>query len=84
MERLPSLLSWACAQGAGTLDLIRPKPVSGNQRWDEENALSASDGARLGVVLREQQPLFTRTTLTGCRTKSLSPLVYRVFVFEYV
>lgn len=64
LERLPDLLSWACAQGAGTLNLIRPKPAPGNQQWYEENALSATDGARLGTLLREQKPLFTQTALT--------------------
>lgn len=64
LERLPGLLAWACAQGAGTLNLIRPKPASGNQRWYEENALSPAEGTCLGLLLREQKPLFTQTTLT--------------------
>jgi pyrroloquinoline quinone biosynthesis protein E len=64
LKRLPELFSWACAQGAGTLNLIRPKPVPENRQWYSENVLSPTDGMRLGVILREHEPLFTRTTLT--------------------
>jgi pyrroloquinoline quinone biosynthesis protein E len=64
LERLPALFSWACAQEAATVNLIRPKPVPGNQGWYKENALSVAEGMRLGAILRNAEPLFRRTSLT--------------------
>ncbi|HYG34290.1 MAG TPA: SPASM domain-containing protein [Clostridia bacterium] len=64
LERLPALFSWVCAQGAGTLNLIRPKPVPGNRQWYQENSLSMADATRLRAILHDQQPLFNRTRLT--------------------
>jgi radical SAM protein with 4Fe4S-binding SPASM domain len=61
--RLPDLLSWGCAQDAATINLIRPKPAPGNERWYENNALSGRDAARLRGILEELEPLFTRTAL---------------------
>jgi MoaA/NifB/PqqE/SkfB family radical SAM enzyme len=37
LPRLRDLLSWACDQGAATLNLIRPKPAPGNERWYAAN-----------------------------------------------
>jgi radical SAM protein with 4Fe4S-binding SPASM domain len=64
LDRLVALLSWACAQGPGTVNLIRPHPAPGNQRWYRENALRGADAARLAAVLRELEPLFARTALS--------------------
>src|SRR4030095_6356467 len=40
LSRLPELLRWGCDQGAATINLIRPKPAPGNERWYEQHALS--------------------------------------------
>lgn len=64
LNRLAGLLAWGCAQGAATINLIRPKPAPGNTQWYQENALTATDAARLLAVLKEVQPLFTKTALS--------------------
>jgi radical SAM protein with 4Fe4S-binding SPASM domain len=64
LDRLSSLLRWACDQGAGTINLIRPKPAPGNERWYERNALSAADSSRLAAMLPQFEPLFSKTNLT--------------------
>jgi len=64
LDRLSELLHWACAQGAATINLIRPKPAPGNERWYEHNALTPVDSSRLQVMLAEVAPLFSKTNLT--------------------
>jgi pyrroloquinoline quinone biosynthesis protein E len=64
LNRLSELLEWACAQGAATINLIRPKPAPGNDRWYTDNALTRADAARLLAVLKDMEPLFTQTALT--------------------
>jgi pyrroloquinoline quinone biosynthesis protein E len=64
LHRLSELLRWACDQGAGTVNLIRPKPAPGNERWYERNALSAADSSRLAAMLPRFEPLFSKTNLT--------------------
>lgn len=63
LDRLPDLLSWACAQRAATINLIRPKPGPGNRKWYRDNALRAADAARLGSTLNRLEGLFTQTAL---------------------
>lgn len=64
LDRLADLLRWACAQGAATINLIRPKPAPGNARWYEQNALTRADSARLAALLGTLEPMFERTLLT--------------------
>jgi len=64
LDSLSDLLRWACDQGAGTVNLIRPKPAQGNERWYERNALSAVDSSRLAAMLPQFEPLFSKTNLT--------------------
>jgi pyrroloquinoline quinone biosynthesis protein E len=64
IDRLASLLHWACAQGAATINLIRPKPAPGNARWYAENALTPEDSRRLAAMLKSFEPLFAQTNLT--------------------
>lgn len=64
LHRLGDLLQWACAQGAATINLIRPKPAPGNERWYAENKLTHSDTSHLPVLLAELEPLFSHTALT--------------------
>ncbi len=64
LNRLSELLEWACAQGAATINLIRPKPAPGNDRWYADNALTRADAARLLTILKDVEPLFTQTALT--------------------
>ncbi|MGH9837715.1 MAG: radical SAM protein [Blastocatellia bacterium] len=64
LDRLADLLRWACAQGAATVNLIRPKPAPGNARWYAENALTPEDSRRLSTMLRSFEPLFAHTSLT--------------------
>jgi pyrroloquinoline quinone biosynthesis protein E len=62
LPRLAELLRWACAQGAATINLIRPKPAPGNERWYADNQPPPSD--TLARLLNELQPLFTHMALT--------------------
>lgn len=64
LDRLAGLLGWACAQGATTINLIRPKPAPGNAPWYAQNALAPADSRRLLGLLRELEPVCARTTLT--------------------
>ena len=64
LNRLTDLLRWVCDQGAGTINLIRPKPAPGNERWYERNSLSATDSSRLSAMLPRFEPLFSKTNLT--------------------
>lgn len=64
LHRLRALLEWACEQGAATINLIRPKPAPGNERWYAENKLTHRDTSDLAVWLTELEPLFSRTALT--------------------
>jgi radical SAM protein with 4Fe4S-binding SPASM domain len=64
LSRLPELLRWTCDQGAATVNLIRPKPAPGNERWYEHNALSARDSSRLAAMLSELEHLFFNMSLT--------------------
>ncbi len=64
LNRLPELLRWACDQGAATINLIRPKPAPGNERWYELNALSAKDSSCLAAMLPDLESLFSKTNLT--------------------
>jgi radical SAM protein with 4Fe4S-binding SPASM domain len=61
---LSEMLHWAIEQGAATINLIRPKPAPGNDRWYHYNALTAADSARLAATLPRLEPLFARTNLT--------------------
>jgi radical SAM protein with 4Fe4S-binding SPASM domain len=63
LGRLPHWLRWACAQGAATVNLIRPKPAPGNAGWYSRNALGPADSLQLARLLHELEPLFERTTL---------------------
>jgi radical SAM protein with 4Fe4S-binding SPASM domain len=62
LPRLRDLLSWACDQGAATLNLIRPKPAPGNERWYAANPPPPSH--TLAALLHELEPMFTHTALT--------------------
>jgi pyrroloquinoline quinone biosynthesis protein E len=64
LSRLASLLRWACAQGAATINLIRPKPAPDNARWYTQNALTPGDASRLVARLGELETMFARTVLT--------------------
>jgi radical SAM protein with 4Fe4S-binding SPASM domain len=64
IDRLPDLLRWTCDQGAATINLIRPKPAPGNDRWYQHNALSARDSAHLAAMLPQLEHLFVNTSLT--------------------
>jgi radical SAM protein with 4Fe4S-binding SPASM domain len=62
LPRLHDLFAWACAQGAATINLIRPKPAPGNERWYAANQPPPSH--TLAALLHELEPLFTHTALT--------------------
>ncbi len=62
LPRLRDLLAWACTQGAATINLIRPKPAPGNERWYAANQPPPSH--TLATLLHELEPLFTHTALT--------------------
>ena len=64
LSRLPELLRWGCDQGAATINLIRPKPAPGNERWYEQHALASQDTSRLALMLPQCRPLFSQTNLT--------------------
>lgn len=64
VHRLRAWLEWACEQGAATINLIRPKPAPGNERWYAENALTRADTSYLTSLLGELEPLFHQTALT--------------------
>ena len=64
LDRLSELLRWAIEQGAATINLIRPKPAPGNDRWYRHNALTLADSARLAATLPRLEPLFAKTNLT--------------------
>ncbi|MGH9769815.1 MAG: radical SAM protein [Blastocatellia bacterium] len=64
LDRLSELLRWALAQGAATINLIRPKPAPGNERWYQHNALTPADSARLASTLPRLEPHFSKTNLT--------------------
>ena len=64
LNRLNGLVTWACAQGAATINLIRPKPAPGNERWYEENVLRGVDASHLASILNRLEPLFGPTALT--------------------
>jgi len=64
LDRLSELLYWALKQGAATINLIRPKPAPGNERWYQHNALTPADSARLAATLPRLEPLFSKTNLT--------------------
>jgi pyrroloquinoline quinone biosynthesis protein E len=64
LDRLSELLRWAIEQGAATINLIRPKPAPGNDRWYRHNALAPADSARLASTLPRLEPLFAKTNLT--------------------
>lgn len=64
LERLAGLLSWACGQGAGTVNLIRPKPAPANHDWYEASRLGKPDLAQLSRVLEQSEALFTHTVLS--------------------
>lgn len=62
LPRLRELLAWACAQGAATINLIRPKPAPGNERWYAANPPPPGPG--LVALLAEVEPIFAHTALT--------------------
>lgn len=64
LDCLADLLGWACAQGAATINLIRPKPAPGNAPWYAQNALAPADSHRLLGLLGELEPICIGTTLT--------------------
>ncbi len=64
LDQLPEWLRWGCEQGAATINLIRPKPAPGNDRWYEQNRLSSQDASRLAQMLPEIKPLFSKTNLS--------------------
>lgn len=64
LDCLSELLHWAIEQGAATINLIRPKPAPGNERWYQRNALTPADSARLAATLPRLEPLFAKTNLT--------------------
>jgi radical SAM protein with 4Fe4S-binding SPASM domain len=64
LDRLSELLLWAVEQGAATINLIRPKPAPGNNRWYRHNALTPEDSARLSAALPRLEHLFAKTNLT--------------------
>src|SRR5205807_1461169 len=55
---------WVCDLGAATVNLIRPKPARGNDRWYAHNVLSKEDARLLADLLPTLEPLFARTALT--------------------
>jgi len=64
LDRLSELLRWACEQGAATVNLIRPKPAPGNERWYRRNALTPADSAFLAATLPRLEHIFSKTNLT--------------------
>jgi radical SAM protein with 4Fe4S-binding SPASM domain len=64
LGRLFELLQWALDQGAATVNLIRPKPAPGAERWYQHNALTPADSAQLAATLPRLEPFFAKTNLT--------------------
>lgn len=64
LGRLPELLRWAIERGAATINLIRPKPAPGNERWYQHSALTHADSARLATTLPRLEAFFGKTNLT--------------------